>query len=79
MKQARFGTTLTALAAAVLSLTQPALAADAAKRQETQQAMKERVLDHIDAKIRILQEARSCVRAADDVEAMTLCYAQERK
>lgn len=79
MKQVRSGTTLTALAAAALFLAQPALAVEAAKRQETQQAMKERVLDHIDAKIRILQEARSCVRAAADAEALTLCYAQERK
>jgi RNase H-fold protein (predicted Holliday junction resolvase) len=79
MKQAPSGTTLTALAAAALFLGQPVLAMDAAKRQESQQAMKERVLDHIDAKIRVLQEARSCVRAAADMEAMTLCHAQERK
>jgi hypothetical protein len=46
---------------------------------ESQQAMKERVLEHIDAKIRILQTAQSCVRAATDTEDMMACHAQERK
>ncbi|PWB40743.1 MAG: hypothetical protein C3F19_09625 [Rhodocyclales bacterium] len=41
--------------------------------------MKERVLEHIDAKIKILQKARSCVRAASDMAAMAVCHAQERK
>lgn len=53
--------------------------ADDAKRQESQQTMKARVLEHIDARIRILQAARSCVRAAPDAEAMAVCHAQERK
>lgn len=50
-----------------------------ARRQVAEQKMKERVLEHIEAKIRILQAARSCVRAAADVEAMAVCHAQERK
>lgn len=86
--------TLAALAAA-LSLPLAALAAepvrqgtgpeggrppmDEAKRQEMQQKMKERVLEHIDAKIRILQTTQSCVRAASDMESMEVCHAQERK
>ncbi len=74
--------------AAALALSLPALAAgpeggrkpiDDAKRQETQQKMKERVLEHIDAKIRILQASQSCVRAAPDAESMAVCHAQERK
>lgn len=50
-----------------------------AKPQETQQKMKERVLEHIDARIKILQTARSCVRAASNAGAMAACHAQERK
>lgn len=50
-----------------------------AKRQDTQSAMKKRVLDHIDAKIRILQSAKACVRAAADMKAMAVCHEQERK
>jgi hypothetical protein len=53
--------------------------AGAEKGQGSQQKMKERVLEHIDAKIRILQKARSCVRAASDMAAMAVCHAQERK
>jgi hypothetical protein len=52
---------------------------DEAQRQEMQQKMKARVLDHIDAKIRILQTTQSCVRAAPDMESMAICHAQERK
>lgn len=86
--------TLAALAAA-FALALPALAAesvrpgpgpeggrppiDEAKRQEMQQKLKERVLERIDAKIRILQTTQSCVRAASDVESMEVCHAQERK
>jgi hypothetical protein len=47
--------------------------------QETQQKLKGRVLEHIDAKIKILQTARSCVRAASNAGAMAACHAQERK
>lgn len=50
-----------------------------AKRQDTQSAMKKRVLEHIDAKIRILQSAKACVRAAADMKAMAVCHEQERK
>ncbi|MBS3917145.1 MAG: hypothetical protein KGZ31_05580 [Sulfuritalea sp.] len=50
-----------------------------AKRQDTQSVMKKRVLDHIDAKIRILQTAKACVRAASDMKAMAVCHEQERK
>ncbi|MBI4987567.1 MAG: hypothetical protein HZC23_02005 [Rhodocyclales bacterium] len=52
---------------------------DDAQRKEMQQKMKERVLDHIDAKIKILQSTQSCIRAASDVESMAVCHAQERK
>jgi hypothetical protein len=59
--------------AALLVLSGPVPAA------ESQQAMKERVLEHIDAKIRILQTAQSCVRGAKDAEDMMACHVQERK
>lgn len=72
------------LAAAALSFG--ALAAESgrppageAMRQDSQSAMKKRVLDHIDAKIRILQSAKACVRAASDMKAMVACHEQERK
>ena len=71
---------------AVLALSFGALAADVSraaagetKRQDSHSAMKKSVLDHIDAKIRILQTAKACVRAASDMKAMTVCYEQERK
>lgn len=54
-------------------------AGDETRRQAAEQKMKARVLEHIEAKIRVLQAARSCVRAAADVEAMAVCHAQERK
>ena len=50
-----------------------------AKRQDSQSTMKKHVLDHIDAKIRILQSAKACVRAASDIKAMVACHEQERK
>ena len=49
------------------------------KRQDTQQLMKDDVLKHIDDKIRILQEAKTCVRAAKDMKDMSDCHAQERR
>lgn len=71
---------------AALALSCGALAADVsrpaageAKRQDSHSAMKKSVLDHIDAKIRILQTAKACVRAASDMKAMAVCHEQERK
>lgn len=84
----KFDSSLIIAGLAALLLSLPALAAgpeggrqsvDDAKRQGTQQKMKERVLEHIDAKIRILQAAQSCVRAAQDLKSMAVCHAQERK
>lgn len=92
--QTKSSLTLAALAAALtLSLTTLAAESvrpgtgpeggrppmDESKRQEMQQKMKERVLERIDAKIRILQTTQSCVRAATDMESMEVCHAQERK
>jgi hypothetical protein len=53
--------------------------ANADKRQDSQSLMKQRALDYIDAKIRILQTAKACVRAAADMKAMAICYEQERQ
>ena len=53
--------------------------AGADKRQDSQSLMKQRALDYIDAKIRILQTAKACVRAAADMKAMAVCYEQERQ
>lgn len=53
--------------------------AGSAKRQDMQQQMKDDVLKHIDDRIRILQEAKSCVRAAKDIKDMSDCHAQERR
>jgi hypothetical protein len=75
---------IAALLAAALSFG--ALAAEgsrppagAAKRQDSQSLMKQRVLDHIGAKIRILQTAKTCVRAAADMKALAACHEQERQ
>lgn len=51
----------------------------AAARPSEQQGLKKRVLDHIEAKIRILQAAHACVSAAKNAAAMAACHAQERK
>ncbi len=64
---------------AALALSHPVSAADGAKGQEPQQNMKARLIEHIDAKIYILQSAKSCVRAASDMKAMAICHEQERK
>ena len=53
--------------------------AGAAKRQDSQSLMKQRALDYIDAKIRILQMAKTCVRAAADMKALAACHEQERQ
>ncbi len=65
--------------AAALALSGSAYAADGAKGQDSQQALKGRLIEHIDAKIRILQSAKSCVRAATDMKAMAVCHEIERK
>ncbi len=71
------------VAALALSLSAGAAessgAADEARRQPTELKMKERAIEYIDARIRILQATRVCVRAAADMEAMSMCYAQERR
>ena len=41
--------------------------------------MKDDALKYIDDKIRILQEAKTCVRAAKDMKDMSDCHAQERR
>lgn len=75
-----------AVLAAGLLLSLPVLAAegsrppaDGAKQQEAHQSLKARALDYIDAKIRILQSAKSCVRLATSTTAMLVCHEKERK
>ncbi|MBK7134910.1 MAG: hypothetical protein IPH73_01340 [Rhodocyclales bacterium] len=72
--------------AAVMALSLPVLAAEgksppagSPKRQDMQQQMKDDALKYIDDKIRILQEAKTCVRAAKDMKDMSDCHAQERR
>ena len=72
--------------AAALALSLPVLAAEgksppagSPKRQDMQQQMKDDALKYIDDKIRILQEAKTCVRAAKDMKDMSDCHAQERR
>lgn len=91
--KSRFSMTVAALIAAMVSFPLMAVesatrspgttggrpAVEEAKRGETQKQMKERVLQHIDARIRILQTAKSCVQAANNTAAMVVCHAQERK
>lgn len=75
---------LAVLLAAMLVLPLAAPAAESpvpgeGAKHRDDQAMKERVIKHIDAKIRILQTAKSCVRAAQDTKAVLACHAQERR
>ena len=72
--------------AAAMALSLPVLAAEgksppagSPKRQDMQQQMKDDALKYIDDKIRILQEAKTCVRAAKDMKDMSDCHAQERR
>ncbi|MCZ7656168.1 MAG: hypothetical protein M5R42_20735 [Rhodocyclaceae bacterium] len=65
--------------AAASALSGFAYAADGAKGRESQPALKARLIEHIDAKIRILQTAKACVSAAADMKAMAVCHEQERK
>lgn len=82
----RSGTSLlhAALVASVLAFPSTAQASATGPAGESAtgrdgQAMKERVIRHIDAKIRILEGAKSCVRAARDSQDMLACHAQERR
>lgn len=84
--KSRFGMTIATLAAVIASFPASAAesarqspATDASKRQETPEKMKERVLQHIDARIQILQRAKSCVQAANNMASVAVCHAQERK
>jgi len=72
--------------AAAMALSLPVLAAEgksppagSPKRQDMQQQLKDDALKYIDDKIRILQEAKTCVRAAKDMKDMSDCHAQERR
>lgn len=78
--------------ALLLALTLPTYAAEparpgrdgdrppaaAGKRQDTQK-QKENLLRHIDGRIKILEDARGCVKAAADMKAVNDCHQQERK
>ncbi|MBL8503902.1 MAG: hypothetical protein JNL78_10720 [Rhodocyclaceae bacterium] len=72
-----------ALLLAALSL--PVLATDApktvdgAKPPVSQQKMKERLLRHVEARIKILQDSHACIKAAADMQAIGDCHEQERK
>jgi hypothetical protein len=69
-----------ALAAVLLLLSLPAPAAgEVAKGRGDQQQLKAQVIQHIDARIRILEEARACVARAANTGAVALCHQQERR
>lgn len=53
--------------------------AQAPARPDSPQQMKARLIEHIDAKIRILQEARGCVEKASSMGAVAVCHDRERK
>lgn len=69
---------LAALSLPVLA-TDTSKPADGTKRQESQQKMKERLLRHVEARIRILQDSHACIRAAADMKAIGDCHEQERR
>jgi len=73
-----------ALLAVALSLpshaTEPVRAVEeGGKREETQRKMKEQLLRHIEARIRILQDSHACIKAATDIRAIGECHEEERK
>lgn len=53
--------------------------ADGTKRQESQQKMKDRLLRHVEGRIRILEDSHACIRAAADMKAIGDCHEQERR
>ena len=53
--------------------------ADDARRREALQRTKECRVEHLDARIRIMQATQDCVRAAADMESIGICHAQERR
>jgi hypothetical protein len=72
-----------ALLLAVLSLpvlaTDTSKTADGAKSQGSQQKLKERLLRHVEARIKILQDSHACIKAAADMKAFGDCHEQERR
>ncbi|MBM3392760.1 MAG: hypothetical protein FJY34_12440 [Betaproteobacteria bacterium] len=62
----------------LLVLSLPASAEETRPPADPQQT-KAQVVEHIDARIRILQEVRACVEKATDIAAITLCHEEERK
>jgi hypothetical protein len=70
------------LALLIAALSLPAPAADtpnAADDAKSRQKMKERLLRHVEARIRALEELHACIGAAADMKAIGDCHEQERK
>ena len=65
--------------AAVMLLQAGAVAAPPPPAPGNDGKLKERVIKHIDGRIRILETARACVRAARDSKAVLDCHTQERR
>ena len=69
-----------ALAAALLLFALPVLAgSEETKGRGSQQQMKAQVIEHINARIRILEEARACVTRASSTAAVAVCRELERR
>jgi len=62
----------------LLVLSLPASADETRPPADPRQA-KAQVIEHIDARIGILQEARACVEKAPGIAAIALCHEEERK
>lgn len=62
----------------LLVLSLPA-SADETRPPADPQQTKAQVIEHIDARIGILQEARACVEKAPGIAAIALCHEEERR
>ncbi len=62
----------------LLALSLPAPADESRPPLDPQQ-LKAQVIEHIDARMRILQETRACVEKASAIAAINLCHEEERR
>ena len=69
------GLLLAALALPATAAAPPNPADDAKSRQK----MKERLLRHVEARIKVLEELHACIGAAADMQALGACHEQERR
>lgn len=68
-----------AVLCAAIAFARPSPAADEPGRGTLPQQTRLRLLEHVEARIRILEEAKECLRAADDLRDAAACHETERQ